>query len=193
MILSILLLIIAALNYPGGNIRDIHSKGYSLNKNYISHLLEYHALNGMDNLARPWGILGVEMMGITTGLAFVRFANKIDLKKYSSVIRFLGYTLILVTSLITIPPWHDPMITLGSIITLLLFFYVTVLFLQSKLKSFKILSVLLILCFYGATYMYFTRTALDYLPAVQKSIHVFQIGFILGLEHCTSGEDFPRN
>ncbi|MFZ1715085.1 MAG: hypothetical protein WAT88_07305 [Saprospiraceae bacterium] len=53
--------------------------------------------------------------------------------------------------------------------------------------------MLLILCFYGATYMYFTRTALDYLPAVQKSIHVFQIVFILGMEYFITKADVQRS
>lgn len=190
-ILSILFIGIAMLKYPGGNLEDINSSTYSLTKNYISHLLEYKALNGMDNTARPWGIIGVVLMGITTGIAFARFASKIEVKQYSNVIRVLAYLLIIINILITIPALHNLMVTVGSIFTLLLFFYVTIFFLRSKkLIYFKTISVVFLLFFYGAAYMYFTRTGLDYLPSIQKIIHVFQIIFILSLDYKIAREDY---
>ena len=149
--LSVIFIGIAMLKYPGGNLEDINSRVYSLTKNYISHLLEYKALNGMDNTARPWGIIGVVIMGITTGIAFARFASKIDVKQYSNVIRVLAYLLIVINILITIPALHNLMVTVGSVYTLLLFFYVTIFFLRSKkLIYFKTISVVFLLFFYGA-------------------------------------------
>ncbi|MBL0339853.1 MAG: hypothetical protein IPP71_02425 [Bacteroidetes bacterium] len=189
-LLSVVFLCLAGFKYPGGNLKNSNATGYSWTENYISHLLEYKAVNGMDNDARPWGIAGVVLMGITFGFGFARFANKIDIKKYSVVIKFLAYALILITALITLPPLHDLMVTLGSVLTLLLFFYVTVCLLKSSLQLFKFFSVLFLLCYYGAAFMYFTRTGLDYLPAVQKIIHLSQIIFILGLEYYTAKEDF---
>lgn len=189
-ILSILFISLAAYFYPGGNLSDSNAEGYSLTENYISHLLDYTAINGKENAARPWGIIGVVIIGITTGFAFARFSKKVEARKFAVVIKALSFALIAVTTLITIPALHDGTVTLGSILTLLLFFYVTILFLKSKMHFFKFISTLFLICYYGAAYMYFTRTGLDYLPTVQKIIHIMQIVFILGLEYFTREENF---
>ena len=190
LIISVIFLFISAYLYPGGNPVDPTSVGYSFTKNYISNLLEYKALNGANNIARPFGIIGVVLLGLTSGFAFVRFAEKVNVKKYSIVIKYLGLLLIFVSALITIPSLHDGMVTLSSIITLLILFYITVLIFKSKLGALKIISVLFLAIFYAASYMYFTRTATEYLPIVQKLIHVLEIVWILGLEYYTKREDF---
>lgn len=146
----------------------------------------------MNNPARPWGILATIFMGLTSGFAFVRFSQKINLKKYALVIKVLGFALILITSLIAIPNLHDLMVTIGSILTLLLYFYVTVLLVKSKLQFLKVLSITFLIFFYGAAFMYFTRTALEYMPTVQKVIHLLQIVFILGIEYFSSKTDFDQ-
>ena len=192
LILSIGFLIVAGFIYPGGSPKNINSIGYSWTENYISNLLEYKAVNGMDNKARPFGVIGVVLLGISSGLAFVRLSKKVDSKKYSVVIKYLGLILIILSSLITIPSLHDTMVTLSSIATLLLFFYVTILFIKSKLLLLKFASIFLLLVSYGAAYMYFSRTGVDYLPIVQKTIHILQIILILGLEYLTVKTDFDH-
>ncbi|MBK8555462.1 MAG: hypothetical protein IPL65_06665 [Lewinellaceae bacterium] len=190
LILSVLFLIIAGSMYPGGKPNDINSVGYSWSENYISHLLDYKAVNGTENKARPFGVASAVIMGITMGIAFFRFSKKVKIKQYNVVIKYLGLLLILLSALITIPSQHDLMVTISSISTLVMFFYITVLFVKSSHKVLKIFSVSSLIIFYGAAYMYFTRTGLDYLPIVQKGIHILQIIWILGLEYYTSEEDF---
>ncbi len=192
LILSIVFLFIAGFYYPGGSLKNVNSIGYSFTENYISDLLDYKAVNAMDNSARPFGIIGVVLLGLSSGLAFVRLSQKIDLKKYSVVIKYLGIFLIIFSFLITIPSLHDLMVTLSSIATLLLVFYVTILLVKSKMQLFKLTSIILLVVFYGAAYMYFTKTGLDYLPTVQKIIHILQIIWILGLEYFTTKKDFDH-
>ena len=189
---AVLLVVIASLKYPGGSIHDITTIGYRWTENYISNLLDYNALNGKPNDARPFAVAGAVLMGITMGIAFVRFANKVNIRQYSIVIKWLGIVLIVFSVLITIPAQHDLMVTLGSVSTLFIFFYITILILKSRLVFLKILSVLFLLSFYGAAFMYFTRTGLDYLPTVQKLIHISQIIWVIGLEYFTTKEDFTH-
>jgi hypothetical protein len=193
LILSIIFLYVAAFNYPGGSPRNINSAGYSFTENYISNLLEYKAVNGANNTARPFGVIGVVLLGLSSGLAFVRFSKKFDSKKYSVAIKYLGIMLIAFSSLITIPALHNTMVTFSSIATLLLVFYVTTLFIKSKLLLLKSASISLLLVSYGAAYMYFLGTGLDYLPVIQKTIHVLQIVLILGLEYLTTKADFDQH
>lgn len=187
---SVLLFIIAGIQYPGGSIHDINATGYSWTDNYISNLLEYKALNGMNNAARPFAVAGAVLMGVAMGFAFVRFAQKVNIRQYSIVIKYLGFLLIGFSVLITSPALHDMMVTLSSIATLLIFFYITILFIKTKLTILKLMSILFLSIYYGAAYMYFTKTGLDYLPAVQKLIHIIQIIWVLGLEYFTTEEDF---
>jgi hypothetical protein len=190
LLLSIGLLLVAGFVYPGGSPKNIDAPGFSWTENYISNLLQPTALNGMDNKAKPYGIMGVVLLGLSSGLAFVRLARKVKSKKYSVVIKYLGILLILFSSLITIPSLHDMMVTWSSIATLLLLFYVTILLLQSKLQVLKSIAVGLLLVSYGAAYLYFFRTGLDYLPIVQKSIHILEIILILGLDYGSTQSDF---
>ena len=192
LLLSVIFLFIAGFNYPGGSPQNIHTIGYSWSENYISNLLEYKAVNGMENSARPFGVIGVVLMGLCSGLAFVRLSQKVDSKKYSIVINYLGLLLILLSSLITIPSLHNLMVTFSSITTLLLVFYVAILLIKSRLQLLKFTSIILLFVFYGAAYMYFTQTGLDYLPIIQKLIHIFQIIWILGLEYFTNKKDFDH-
>jgi hypothetical protein len=192
LILSISFLFIAAHNYPGGSSKNINSKGFSFTENYISNLLEYKAVNGMENKARPFGVIGIVLLGLASGLAFVRFSQKVDSKKFSVIIKYLGVLLIILSSLITIPSLHDTIVISSSFPTLLLVFYVTILLIKSKLQLLKLVSITLLVVFYLATYMYFTRTELDYLPIVQKIIHILQIILILGLEYFTKEKDFAH-
>ncbi|MBK9336117.1 MAG: hypothetical protein IPM98_05855 [Lewinellaceae bacterium] len=191
-LLSLVFISIAAYYYPGGSLNDIHSPGYSFKHNYISHLLDYNALNGLENKGRPWGVAGVVIMGITTGLAFIRFAIKIAIKHHSNVIKISGFLLILVNVLITMPRFHNAMVTIGSFLTLLVFFYITVLLWKTNLTVLKIFSGMSLLSFYGAAYMFGTRTALDYMPFVQKFVHVLQIILIISVEYFTTNKDFEH-
>lgn len=192
LILSVVLLIIAGIYYPGGSPKDIHSVGYSWTDNYISNLLEYNAVNGMENKTRLLGVFGVVLMGLSSGFAFVRLARKIILKKFSIVIKYVGLLLIVFSILITIPSFHNLMVTLSSTATLLLVFYVTILLLKSKLQILKFTSLSLLIIFYGAAYMYFTKSGVDYLPIVQKIIHILQFIWIVQLEYFTSKTDFDE-
>jgi hypothetical protein len=191
-VLSICFLFVAGFMYPGGSPKNMNSIGYRFTENYISNLLTNNAVNGMENKARPFGVIGVVLLGLSSGLAFVRLSQKVNARTYSVVIKYLGIVLILFSVLITVPALHDIMILFSSIATLLLFFYVSVLLIKSKLLLLKCASVLLLLISYGAASMYFFRAGLDYLPIVQKSIHLLQIIFILGLEYLTTPASLNR-
>jgi hypothetical protein len=191
-IIAISLLVVAGLYYPGGSPTDPNSVGFSWTQNYISNMMEYKAVNGMNNPARPIAVAGTVAMGITLGLAFVRFSRKVRSKHMHAVIKYLGYTVMGISLLITIPEIHSQVIAISTFFTLLLFFYIMVLLILSRLTVFKILAVIFLAFFYGATIMYYFRIRLEYMPIVQKLIHVVQIAWILGLEYYTRREDFEH-
>ena len=187
---AILLMFIAAMNYPGGSNIDPSSVGYDWKNNYISNLLSLKSINGFDNTARPWAIGGVLFLSVSMGLFFFNFSENIKVKSASNIIKYAGVGSSLCGLGAVIPSLHDIMVTFSSILALFAFFYVTVFVVKSKLLGFKIMSILFLAIHYFACYMYFTRTFLDYLPIVQKAIHLIQIVWILGLVYFTRKEDF---
>lgn len=190
--LSILCLIAASRNYPGGSPKDPDSIGFSWAENYISDMLEYKAVNGADNPARPLAVAGAVLMGLSTGLGFLRFSRKLALKKLSVVIKYGGLLMACSAALVTIPVLHFPLVNVGIVVNLLVSFYITVTLFKSRLTALKVLSVLFLASFYGAAYMFSTRSGLEYMPLVQKITHLFQIVWVLGLEYFTEEADFEH-
>ena len=58
-IISILLLLVATLYYPGGSQYDKNSIGYDWKNNYISNLFGEKGVNGSDSASRFWAIPGM--------------------------------------------------------------------------------------------------------------------------------------
>ena len=121
---------------------------------------------------------------------FYGFSKYIKVKRAENVIKFAGVGSALAGLLVVVPTLHDSMVTLSSIMTLLAFFYVTIFTIKSKLTILKILSILFLAVHYFACYMYFGRTFLDYLPIMQKAIHLIQIIWVVGLMYFTSEKNF---
>jgi hypothetical protein len=191
-IIAIILLFTATLNYPGGSLKNEFSVGFDWANNYISNLLSPQAVNGMENAARPWAVGGVLFLSASFGLFFMRFSNRIKVKSAANIIKYLGVFATLCAFLTVLPSLHDIMVTLSSISTLIIFFYLTVFALKSKLHFLKFCSVVFLFLFYAAAYMYFTRSYLEFMPIMQKVIFVAKIIWVLVLEYFTKEEDFEH-
>ena len=186
--IGILLLVIATTYYPGGTYSNAESEGYNWVDNYISNLLAPVAVNGKENAARTFAIFGVLFLTASFGVFFIRFSKRIKIKSASLVIRYLGVLATVFGFITVVPSMHDFMVTASSILTLLIFFYITVMILKSKLNWMKVLSVIFLSTFYFAAYMYFTRSFLAYMPIVQKLIFLMKfVGLMFNFE------DFKRN
>lgn len=190
--IGVLLLIISTIYYPGGTYENINSEGYDWANNYISNLLSPLAVNGEKNTSRPFAFFGVLFLTTSFGLFFVKFSNKIKIRSASLVIKYLGILATVFGFVIVIPSMHDIMVTLSSILTLLIFFYITVMVIKSKLTVMKIMSIVFLLTFYFGAYMYFSRFQLEYMPIMQKIIFVMKITWVLSLEYLTRKEDFEH-
>lgn len=186
------LLIVATFFYPGGAYENVDSEGYDWANNYISNLLRPLAVNGEVNTARPFSIIGIFFLTSGFGIFFVNFANRIKIRSASLVIKYLGILATISGFITVIPSMHDIMVTLSSILTLLIFFYITVLVIKSKLILMKIMSIVFLLTFYIGAYMYFARFQVEYMPIMQKVIFLMKIIWILSLEYLTGKRDFEH-
>ncbi len=187
-----LLLIISTIYYPGGTSENINSEGYDWANNYISNLLRPLAVNGEENTARPFAIFGVLFLTASFGIFFVNFSNRIKIKSASLVIKYLGIIATIFGFITVVPAMHDIMVTLSSILTLLIFFYITVMVVKSELTLMKIMSIIFLLTFYFGAYMYFSRFQLEFMPIMQKIIFAMKITWVLSLEYLTQKGDFEH-
>ncbi|WP_139112899.1 hypothetical protein [Mucilaginibacter sp. PPCGB 2223] len=186
---GIILLAVAMLCYPGGSPPDAHSVGYSFWHNYMSNLFSPKAMDGADNLARPWASAGMFFLALSFGYFFIKFSKNIDNKGASKVIRYCGVAAVICTFL-TVTPLHDAMLPILSTLTLIACFYITVFIFKTKLHLFKVFSVVMMLLFYASVYLYFSSTYLDILPVIQKLSAIINIAWVLCLEYFTDRRDF---
>ena len=186
---SILLLIIATLNYPGGSQFDKTGIGYSWTNNYISDLFGEKALIGLPNAGRFWAMGGMIFLSVSCSLFFAGFSKRIPKKGAANVIRYFGITGMLFTFLIA-TPLHDIMVTIASTIFLVSVFYIAVFVFMSKLHLFKVLCALYLLFFYSTLYIHGSGNLREYLPTGQKILFAATLLLILGLHYFTKAEDF---
>ena len=187
-IASLLLLIVATSQYPGGSQVDKNAVGYHWADNYISNLFSEKAVNGADNAARFWAVGGMVFLSAGFALFFIEFAKRIQAKSAATVIKYVGAGGMIFTFLIA-TPLHDTMITIASTMFLIGMFYITVFVLKSKLHFFKLCCVLCLLIFYWTLYLYGTGQV-KFLSIMQKVNFAITISLVLGLTYFTGKEDF---
>lgn len=180
---GVLLLFVSAWFYPGGSVENPASVGYNWKTNYISNLLNPVAVNGMKNLAQPWAVLGIFFVSAGFGWFFVRFSEEIGVKSAANVIKYAGIMATIGAFLAAIPSLHDAMVMLTSVLTLLIFFYFTVLAFKIRLRGLALASTLFLATFYFTTFMFYGSFHLEYLPIMQKVIFALKIGWVLWLQY----------
>jgi hypothetical protein len=188
---SVIFLVIATLLYPGGSILDKNSIGFDWSRNFFSNLFLTKALNGADNTARVWALIGMVFNSIGYGLFFINTSKKIPQKHTELVLKLIGFINMLFTFLIA-TPLHDMMVTVSSTLTMIGLFYITVFILKTKLLLLKFFCIGCLLIFYYTLYLY---GAGDWrlLAVMQKVTFVCFLLLVITIEYFTKSEDFQQN
>lgn len=187
MIISVILIVIAALAYPGGSLLDKNSVGFGWSKNFISNLFEAKAINGSENPGRIWAILGMAFQSVGYGVFFINMSKKISLRVWANVLKYIGFANILFIFLIA-TPYHD-LGTISIVLTLFGLFIITFFVLKSKLQLLKFCCIICLLTYYCFFFLYgFSYLALA--VVMQKVYSISSILLVLGLEYFTKYEDF---
>jgi len=111
--ISISLLIVATLNYPGGTDEDVSTLGFSWSKNFISNLFKERAVNGSINDARIWAIISMFFYSFSCAIFFNNFSKKIVNKIASNFIKYVGILTMPFTFFIA-TPYHDLMLAISN-------------------------------------------------------------------------------
>lgn len=190
MIISVILLVKAALVYPGGSLLDKNSVGFGWSKNFISNLFSEKAINGLENPGRIWAILGMAFQSVGYGVFFINMSKKISLKAWGNVLKYIGFSNILLIFLIA-TPFHD-LGTISIILTLFGLFIITFFILKSKLRLLKYCCIICLLTYYCFFFLYgFSYLGLAFI--MQKVYSLSSILLVLALEYFTKYEDFVHS
>lgn len=189
MTISVILIVIAALAYPGGSLLDKNSVGFGWSKNFISSLFEAKAINGLINPGRIWAILGMAFQSVGYGVFFINMSKKISLRVWGNFLKFIGFTNVFLIFLIA-TPYHD-IGTISIVLTLFGLFIVTFFILKSKLHLLKFCCIVCLLTYYFFFFLYgFNYLELAFI--MQKVYAISSILLVLGLEYFTKREDFAH-
>ena len=187
MVISVILIVIATLVYPGGSLLDKNSIGFVWSKNFISNLFATKAINGSENPGWIWALTGMAFHSVGYGIFFINMSKKIPSRQWANILKFIGATNILFIFLIA-TPLHD-LGTISIILTLLGLFTITVFILKSKLHLLKYCCIICLLTFY----CFFSLYGFGYLGLaviMQKVYNISSLLLVLGLEYFTKYEDF---
>lgn len=187
MVISVILIVISTLVYPGGSLFDKNSIGFDWSKNFLSNLFETKAINGSENPSWIWAIIGMAFHSVAYGTFFINMSKKIPSTQWAKILKYIGAINILFIFLIA-TPLHD-LGTISIILTLIGLFVITVFILKSKLHFFKLLCIICLLTFY----IFFFLFGFGYLSLaiiMQKVYNISSILLVLGLEYFTKNEDY---
>ena len=187
LVASVILIVIAALYYPGGSVLDKNSIGFSWSKNYLSNLFVTKAINGEENLGWFWALIGMAFHSVGYGIFFINMSKKISSRVWSNILKFIGASNIIFIFLIA-TPLHD-IGTISIILTLFGLFTITIFILKSKLHLLKFCCIICLLTYY----CFFSLFGLGYMELsiiMQKVYIVSSMLLVLGLEHFTKYDDF---
>ena len=187
MIISVILIVTAALAYPGGSLLDKNSLGFGWSKNFISNLFEAKAINGSENPGRIWAILGMAFQSVGYGVFFINMSKKISLRAWVNVLKYIGFANFLFIFLIA-TPYHD-LGTISIVLTLFGLFIITFFVLKSKLHLLKFCCIICLFTYYCFFFLYgFSYLELAFI--MQKVYTISSILLVIALEYLTKHEDF---
>jgi hypothetical protein len=189
LVISVVLIVIATLIYPGGSLLDKNSIGFDWSKNFLSNLFATKAINGSENPGRIWAIIGMAFHAVGYGIFFINMSKKISSRKSANILKFVGATNILFIFLIA-TPLHD-LGTISIILTLFGLFTITVFILKSKLHLLKFCCIICLLTFYCFFFL-FGFGYLGLAVIMQKVYNTSSLLLVLGLEYFTKYEDFTQ-
>ena len=189
-VISVILMVIATLVYPGGSLLDKNSTGFHWSKNFISNLFAAKAINGSENTSRIWAIIGMAFHSVGYGIFFINMSKKMSSRHAATVLKFIGATNIVFNFLIA-TPLHDLVVLISIVLTLIGLFTITVFILMSKLHLLKFCCIICLLTYY----CFFSLFGFGYLglaAIMQKVYSISSMLLVLGLEYFTKYEDFKQ-
>lgn len=164
----VLLYIVATILYPGGSSVYPNSIGFDWSNNYWCHLISDNAINGQINIAQPYALVGMIILGMSLGFFFYQFPLYFKVKPpWETIIPISGIAGSFFSMLI-LSNYHDLMAVIAS-----LFGMISIIGIFFGLRKYKLIYFIWsgIFCIFLILlngYIYFTENYIIWLPIIQK-------------------------
>ena len=188
-VISVILMVISTLVYPGGSLLDKNSIGFDWSKNFLSNLFATKAINGSENPGWIWALIGMAFHSVGYGIFFINMSKKMSSRQGANILKFIGATNIIFIFLIA-TPLHD-LGVISIILTLIGLFTITVFILMSKLHLLKFCCIICLLTFYCFFFL-FGFGYMGLAVIMQKVYTISSMLVVLGLEYFTKYQDFIK-
>ena len=167
--LFVLLYVLAAWLYPGGNQLDRHAPGFSWKNNYWCNLLGEQAINGMPNRAKPIAIAAMLVLCGSLALFWYLYPKAANLRKgLRLVIQIAGILAMVTGPLLFTSVNHDMITNLSSAFGVIATGGVLINIYQKKWFGLLVFGLLNLLLVGLNNYCYYSEVWIIYLPVVQK-------------------------
>lgn len=188
--ISVILMVVATLFYPGGSLSDKNSRGFDWSENFICNLFAAKAINSSENPSRIWALFAMAIHSLGFGIFFINSSKKMPSVHAAKVLKYIGAVNILFNFLI-VTSLHDLMVTLSGTLFLMGFFYLTVFILMTKLHLLKFACIICLLISYYTLYLYGSGNW-GLLAIMQKVTFISSMLLVLGIEYFSQKEDFKQ-
>ncbi|MDX2360134.1 MAG: hypothetical protein QNK23_04975 [Crocinitomicaceae bacterium] len=164
----VVLYIIAAKLYPGGSIVYPDSIGFDWSNNYWCNLIGDNSMNGQVNIAQPYALIGMIVLGISLGIFFYQYPRYFKLKSpWNSIVPISGITGSFFSMLI-MSDYHDLTAVLAAVFGALSIVGIFLGLRNTGLTYFIWTGILCILLIALNGYIYFSKNHIIWLPIIQK-------------------------
>jgi hypothetical protein len=187
LVISVILIVISAMAYPGGSVLDKNSIGFAWSKNFLSNLFATKAMNGSENPGWIWALFGMAFHSVGYGFFFINMSKKISPNQWATALKWIGAANMLLIFLVA-TPLHD-LGVLSVILTLVGLFIITGFILKTKLQILKIGCIICLLTYY-VFFSFFGFGNMGLAVIMQKVYVMSSLFLVLGLEYFTKSEDF---
>jgi hypothetical protein len=181
--LFVALYVYSAFQYPGGSQANAQSIGFDWIHNYWCNLMDYKAINGDLNPARPFAILASGMLCFSLMVFFLRFAFLLPENKWWKKIISAGGVLSMISASLIFTTYHDLMTIISSVFGGLVVVGVIKELFNSNLTIYKISGIVCLLLLGLNNYIYYSEQLIQILPLLQKITFTCILLWILGLNN----------
>jgi len=186
--IGLVLFAVASALYSGGTSMTPDSVGYSWSRNFISALFAPEALNGMPNPGRFVAVTALAFWCASLAFSFKWISNQATNRVQSKIIEIAGIGAA-VYAFFVATPMHDLMVIIGLVFSLTaLMATVVFLFTAKRWKLFAWGVLSLGLSTLSAS-LYFTGSAFEFMPAIQKLNVLSVVSWILVTGYARIGDD----
>jgi hypothetical protein len=164
-----LLYFIATLYYPGGSQANQFSIGFSWMNNYWCNLLNYVAINGKPNTAKPIAMVALFVLCVSLMFFWLNISREIYFSKtLKLLVKYCGITSMIIAFLLFTNINHDLLINGSSALGCIALIGSFIALYKLKFIAAFRLGLLNMICIVANNILYYNESLIIYLPLVQK-------------------------